>query len=148
MTTANWPFKSDVAKNTWVDIAADGFAQPVPGCVYDGAKLDGGVPLGGLGTGYFTLEGTGKIGHCSIYNDIVPPRSDFADWLMIRAGQATAPLSSATIEYWGHFPMADLVADFDELPLRLGLRAFSPFIPGDGAASNIPATWGRAFYST
>jgi uncharacterized protein (DUF608 family) len=139
MTMMNWPFHTDLPHNTWAEIVADGFAAPVPGCVYDGAKLDGGVPLGGLGTGYFTLEGSGKIGFCSIYNDIVPPRRIFADWLTVRSGQTSIPLSSSSIAYWGHYPVADLVAEFDELPLRLGLRAFSPFIVGDSASSNIPA---------
>ena len=40
--------------------------------------------LGGLGTGYFTLEGSGKIGYCSIFNDIVPPRADFSEWLTVK----------------------------------------------------------------
>ena len=76
---------------------------------------------------------------CSIYNDIVPPRRDFSDWLTVRAGQTSMPLSSANISYWGHYPVADLVAEFDELPLRVGVRAFSPFIVGDSAGSNLPA---------
>ncbi|HEY3342484.1 MAG TPA: GH116 family glycosyl hydrolase, partial [Anaerolineae bacterium] len=135
-----WPFNAEVTKNTWTAIEAAGFAQAVPGCVYEGAQLDGGVPLGGLGTGYFTLEGSGKIGHCSIYNDIVPPRRDFSEWLVARVAQSTLPLSTASIAYWGHYPVADLLAEFDEMPLQLGLRAFSPFIVGDSAASNIPAT--------
>jgi uncharacterized protein (DUF608 family) len=136
---SKWPFNADVTRHTWTAVEAAGFPQPVPGCVYDGARLDGGVPLGGLGTGYFTLEGTGKVGFCSIYNDIVPPRRDFVEWLTLHAGRATVPLSAAAISYWGHYPVADLVAEFDELPLRLGLRAFSPFIVGDSASSNIPA---------
>ena len=139
MTKTNWPFHTEQPPNAWAEILADGFAGPVPGCVYDGSKLDGGVPLGGLGTGYFTLEGNGKIGMCSIYNDIVPPRRDFSDWLTVRAGQTSMPLSSANISYWGHYPVADLVAEFDELPLRVGVRAFSPFIVGDSAGSNLPA---------
>ena len=56
---SNWPFSADVPKNQWTEIQADGFAGAVPGCVYDGHRLDGGIPLGGLGTGYFTLEGSG-----------------------------------------------------------------------------------------
>ena len=136
---SHWPFDSSVPRNVWTTITADGFAQSVPGCVYDGPTLDGGVPFGGLGTGYFTLEGTGKVGYCSIYNDIVPPRKDNSEWLTIRAGQHTLPLSSASIAYWGHYPVADIIAQFGELPLQVGVRAFSPFIPGDAASSNIPA---------
>ena len=67
-----------------------------------GHRLDGGLPLGGLGTGYFTLEGSGLIGHCSIFNDIVPPRADFSEWLTVKiAGGESLPLSNADIAYWG-----------------------------------------------
>jgi uncharacterized protein (DUF608 family) len=134
-----YPFNPHAPRHVWTDISADGFPAPVPGCIYDGARLDGGVPLGGLGTGYFTLEGSGKIGWCSIFNDIVPPRRVFRDWLAARVGDRTLPLSSASIAYWGHYPAADLVAQFTEAPVTLGIRAFSPFIPGDAADSNMPA---------
>ena len=136
---STWPFNPAVPRNRWSMIEADGFLAPVPGCVYEGTSLGGGIPLGGLGTGYFTLEGTGKIGHCSIYNDIVPPRGDFKEWLVVRVGETRMPLSTAQIAYWGHFPVADLVATFAEAPLTLGIRAFSPFIAGDAGDSNIPA---------
>jgi len=134
-----WPFIKGSECNTWVSIQAAGFTAPVPGCIYDGARLDGGIPLGALGTGYFTLEGTGKIGHCSIYNDIVPPRVDNKDWLTVQVGETAMPLSTAAISYWGHYPVADLIAEFSEQPLTVGIRAFCPFIVGDSGASNTPA---------
>lgn len=133
-----WPFTPTPVLNTLTLVAVDGFAESVPAVAYTGAHLDGGLPLGGLGTGYFTLEGTGKIGHVSIFNDIVPPRNDFRDWLVLIAGERELPLSSATITYCGHFPVADLVADFPQSDLSAGIRAFSPFIPGNSAASNVP----------
>ena len=34
----------------------------------------------GIESGYFTLEGSGLIGHCSIFNDLVPPRANFSEW--------------------------------------------------------------------
>ena len=43
------------------------------------------------------------------------------------------------IHYWGHYPVADLEFETDA-PVSVGLRAWSPFIPGDTAASNIPAS--------
>jgi uncharacterized protein (DUF608 family) len=135
----NRPFNPDLPKHQWTLIEAEGFPEPAPGCVYSGARLDGGVPLGGLGTGYFTLEGSGKAGYCSIYNDIVPPRRDFKEWLTVRLGKARLPLSTAEITYWGHFPIADIVATFPGKPLTIGIRAFSPFIVGSAADSNIPA---------
>ncbi len=137
-TRGKWPFSNSVAHHAWTSITAEGFAFPVPGYVYDGAELQGGMPLGGLGTGYVTLEGSGKLGYCSIFNDLVPPRKLFSDWLTIQSGTRNIPLSAARISYWGHYPVADLQAEFRELPLQLGLRAFSPFIVGDGAVSNTP----------
>ena len=137
---STWPFNADAPKNQWSEIQADGFPESVPGCVYDGHRLDGGVPLGGLGTGYFTLEGNGLIGHCSIFNDIVPPRADFSEWLTVKiAGGESLPLSNADIAYWGHHPVADMVCRFAPQRLELGIRAFAPLILGDSADSNIPA---------
>ena len=135
-----WPFNPDLPKNQWTMIEADGFSQAVPGCVYDGHRLDGGIPLGGLGTGYFTLEGSGLIGHCSIFNDIVPPRADFTEWLTVKISDGESlPLSTADIAYWGHHPVADMVCRFAAKNLELGIRAFSPLILGNSADSNIPA---------
>jgi uncharacterized protein (DUF608 family) len=133
-----WPFDASVPANQWTAIKADGFPTPVVGYVYEDRRLESGVPLGGLGTGYFTLEGDGKLGFCSIFNDLVPPRKVFADWLVIEAGTRRMPLSVAQIQYWGHYPVADLYARFNELPLEIGIRAFTPFIVGDAAASNTP----------
>lgn len=42
------------------------------------------------------------------------------------------------ILYYGHYPIAD-VEYFIDAPLSIGMRAWSSFIPGDAAASNIPA---------
>ena len=35
-------------------IDADGLPFPVPAYVLEGSRLEGGLPLGGLGTGYMT----------------------------------------------------------------------------------------------
>ena len=134
----HWPFRGAVALNQWTQILADGFSAPVSGYVYEGGLLESGVPLGALGTGYTTLEGNGKLGFSSIFNDLVPPKKLFADWLVVEAGTRNIPLSSAHIVYWGHYPVADLRADLAEVPLEIGIRAFTPFIVGDAAASNTP----------
>jgi uncharacterized protein (DUF608 family) len=136
--SARWPFnRADL--NCWTKIEADGLAGPVPGCVFAGRTLESGVPLGGIGTGYFNLDGSGKIGFYSIYNDRVPPKFFGQDWLTLEVGTRRVPLSSARIEYWGHFPVADLAVAFPEIPVEAGIRAFAPFIPGDAAISNTPA---------
>ncbi|MGH7248395.1 MAG: GH116 family glycosyl-hydrolase, partial [Pseudomonadota bacterium] len=132
--TSPWPFEGTPGA-TWTRFRAAGFDSPVSGLVFPGADLESGVPLGGLGTGYLTLEGSGKIGVHSIFNDLAPPKKYFADWLTING----VPLSTSHITYWGHYPVADLKAHFDDLPLEAGIRAFAPFLPGDAAASNTPA---------
>lgn len=137
-SSAHWPFHGPVVLNQWSQVEADGFPAPVPGYVYDGRKLESGVPLGGLGTGYMTMDGTGKLGLCSIFNDLVPPQQVADDWLIVEAGTRRVPLSVASISYWGHYPVADLCARFHEIPLEIGIRVFTPFIVGDSAASNTP----------
>ena len=42
------------------------------------------------------------------------------------------------IHYWGHYPVADLEFETDA-PIQVGLRAWSPFLPGDLKASMMPA---------
>lgn len=133
-----WPFVLPEVINDWTTVRVDGFPSPIPACVYEGAQLRGGVPLGGLGTGYFTLEGQGKLGFCSIFNELVPPAKVFRDWLMVESGTKCVPLSTAQIWYLGHFPVADLQAALAELPLEIGVRAFSPYVVGDSPISNTP----------
>jgi uncharacterized protein (DUF608 family) len=137
-TAEKWPFLGPVVLNQWTQLLADGFSAPVPGYVYEGGLLESGVPLGALGTGYMTLDGNGKLGFSSIFNDLVPPKKIFADWLVVEAGTRNIPLSAAHIIYWGHYPVVDLCAHLGEVPLEIGVRAFTPFIVGDAAASNTP----------
>ena len=80
-------------------LKAEGFPGAVPALVFDGGLLAEGVPLGGLGTGYMTLEGSGKIGFHSIFNNIVPPKKYFEDWLTENSGTVNAPLSTAQISF-------------------------------------------------
>ena len=48
-------------------------------------------------------------------------------------GVATA----SEVHYWGHYPVADL--EFDTTaPVSVGLRAWSPFLPGDVVGSMLP----------
>ena len=43
------------------------------------------------------------------------------------------------IDYWGHFPIVD--AEFKTTaPVEIGMRAFSPFVPGDSVTSMLPGT--------
>ncbi|MEY2844665.1 MAG: hypothetical protein RL076_211 [Chloroflexota bacterium] len=136
----SWPFHSNGTRQTWTTIDAAGFSDPVWGCVYDGHRLNGGMPLGALGTGYFTIEGNGRIGHCSIYNDFVPPRRLDREWLTCTIdGVHTVSLSAADIAYWGHYPVLDMVATLPRHQLSIGVRAVAPLILGNSAQSNMPA---------
>lgn len=45
--------------------------------------------------------------------------------------------AASDIAYWGHYPVADLEFVMDA-PVSVGLRAWSPFIPGDIDSSLIP----------
>ncbi|MFH0962388.1 MAG: GH116 family glycosyl hydrolase [Planctomycetota bacterium] len=57
--------------------------------------------------------------------------------------EAASPLSLASVQmpkeihHWGHYPVADLEFDTDA-PISVGMRAWSPFIPGDVVSSLIP----------
>ncbi len=133
-----WPFVVPEVVNDWTAVRVGGFSAPIPACVYEGTQLRGGVPLGGLGTGYVTLEGDGKLGFCSIFNELVPPAKVFRDWLVVESGTRRVPLSTARTWYLGHCPVADLQAALPELPLEIGIRAFSPYIVGDSSVSNTP----------
>ncbi|MGD9636797.1 MAG: GH116 family glycosyl-hydrolase [Pirellulales bacterium] len=43
-----------------------------------------------------------------------------------------------SIDYFGHYPIVDMEYDTD-LPVQVGMRAWSPFLPGDAATSMLPA---------
>ena len=121
-----------------------------------------GVPLGGIGTGYVTLRLDGRLGGWSLYNNLVNPetgaklnwwttpvpqtRNVDLPFLGLALGDKSYVLSldapdgvegAQQIHYWGHYPVADLEYELDA-PIRVGLRAWTPFIPGDAAKSNIP----------
>ena len=62
----------------------------------------------------------------------------FMDPVFIRTPRLRGVNSAARIDYWGHYPLADL--EFESgAPVSVGLRAWAPFIPGDALVSNLPA---------
>lgn len=121
-----------------------------------------GVPLGGIGTGCATLRLDGCWGGWSLFNNLnnqdtgakliwwtapVPQlRNVEMPLLGLSVGGKSCVLSldkldavnaAQQIHYWGHYPVADLEYELDA-PVRVGLRAWSPFLPGDAVDSNIP----------
>ncbi|MDR1287535.1 MAG: hypothetical protein LBK08_08010 [Treponema sp.] len=136
---SGWPFSGYQKLNGWQEFSADGFNQRVHGCVYAGSSLRSSFPLGGIGTGYLGLLPDGRIGEVSIYNEFVPPLSWNKDWLSIRDGNVRESLSAADLHVWGHYPVYDAGAAFGRIPVEAGIRAFTPFVPGDAKASCTPA---------
>ena len=124
----------------------EGLARPASGTVYPATGLEqGGMPLGGIGTGYVCLDPDGRLGKSSMFNiSSVSPLNRTLLFLTVGKRRLTlaAPKGgrgdAKAVHYFGHFPVADVRFDLD-VPLRVELRALSPFLPGDAAASNTPA---------
>ena len=156
-------FPTHLDERRWNTFAAHGFSEPVVGVIYhDGANHRCGVPLGGVGTGYVNLDANGRFGEWTLFNDLVSPayarkvvwvptpveapRKVHEPFLGLVFGDKRWVLSldeldgidsPRQIHYWGHYPVADLEYELDQR-VEVGLRAWSPFVPGDVAASNVP----------
>jgi len=160
-------FPTDLPEREWAEFNAQGFSRPVAGVIHRGTNPPVcGVPLGGIDTGCLDLEATGLLGYASIFNSLVPRRGPInlpvlgisigsQTWALTtlnmqgREGTSYADLyrgrgyqgirTCSEIHTWGHYPIADLEFVTDA-PVGVGLRAWSPFVPGDVAASNTPGT--------
>jgi uncharacterized protein (DUF608 family) len=159
-------FPTDLPEADWSEFSAEGFLGPVPGVIYRGSKPPVcGVPLGVIDTGCLDLEATGLLGYSTIFNSLRPRRGPmnlpflgFAIGLQIWvlttqnmhgrdgiigswSGEGERLLrgvkTASEIHYWGHYPVVDMEFVTDA-PVEVGLRAWSPFIPGDAAASMLP----------
>jgi uncharacterized protein (DUF608 family) len=135
----SWPFSGYNELNEWQEFSAAGFDKKVKGCVYNGLSLKTSFPLGGLGTGYLGISPEGKIHEVSVYNEFVPPAIWDKDWFTIRETNVRESLSAGCRHVWGHFPVYDVKAAFSRVPAEVGIRAFTPFVPGDAKASCMPA---------
>lgn len=152
----NQLFPGEVPPLKWAEFEAEGFSNPVCGVVY-GRKHQPvqGMALGGIDTGYMSLETNSTMGYCTIFNSICPQRGPLGwPFLGMTAGKQTWLLSSPAgsfgeymfngvqtptdIRYWGHYPVADLVYEMPGSPVTAGLRSWCCFLPGDSAASNSP----------
>lgn len=162
-------FPIELPDREWVEFSAQGFSDPVYGIIYRGSNPPVcGLPLGGIDTGCLDLEATGLFGYSSIFNSLVPRRGPLnLPFLGFSVGSQTWVCSTLSMKerrgttltyydlkyqsryqgvrgaddiyYWGHYPLADMEFIFSDAPISLGLRAWSPFIPGDAEASNTPA---------
>ncbi len=123
-------------------------------------------PLGGVGSGSLALGGRGQLRDWEIFNrpnkGFSPPYAFPAIW--IKAGDAkpiTRVLEArilppyegqdglgsnnspglsriATAEFTAQYPLAHLQFKDSNLPVKIELEAFSPFIPHDPDASGLP----------
>jgi len=160
MPKIKFAFEAEAKAEKWQRFSAAGFNHEVCGSVFPGDLVESGLPLGGLGTGYITLEGNGCLGKTTIFNEYTKPHLWNRPFLAFTHQQQVYTLSLKpqhkpskkhpkvttsdlkgvdNIDYWGHFPVVDMKASVKGIPLKLGLRAFSPFILGDADNSNIPA---------
>jgi uncharacterized protein (DUF608 family) len=107
--------------------------------------------MGAIATGGVDIDTDGTLGYCSMFGSIIPPRGPLREpFLGLHLGKQTWVLSTrhteeiemvekaSEIHYWGHYPVADLEYEISA-PVGVGLRAWTPFIPGDTAISNTPA---------
>ncbi len=125
-------------------------------------------PVGGMGAGMFCIEGTGAISHMSVRNrpEVFNEPCMFAaisvkgiengakvlegqvpDWK--RFGQPGSGNGSAGSTYglprFGdatfhpRFPFAEVELLDDDLPVKVVIRGWSPFIPTDADNSSLPA---------
>ncbi len=136
--------------SAWATFRAAGYDVPVCGAVYDAAHpATNGLPLGGLDTGCIDYETNGLFGYATIFNSLSPRRGPlYVPPLGLKIGARAYLLSAVSVGpargadrcwYWGHYPIADLELEYDGAPFSAGVRAWSPFVPGDAAASMIPA---------
>jgi uncharacterized protein (DUF608 family) len=127
----------------------EGLKNPACGTVYPAEGLEqGGMPLGGLGTGYLCLDPSGRLGKTSIFNRFPAPIVLNQPFLFLALGDRRLTLATPkngvgdvkALRYFGHFPVADVIYELDA-PVKVELRAFSPFILGDSAECNTPAAF-------
>jgi len=140
-------FEADADPKRLQKIAVEGLDNPAWGTVYAADSLKhGGMPLGGLGTGYLILDPDGRFGKGSLFNHLPAPLSLGKPFLSISTeGQEFVAATrvdgvgdAVRTHCFGHYPVADIRFEF-EAPFEINVRAFSPFLPGDAAESNTPA---------
>lgn len=124
-----------------------GLSTPAAGVLFGPRDTGPGVPLGGLGTGYIAVDIDGSWGQCTFANEFLKPRRPEGSPFRLEVDQVSYAFSTAArdgivpalgVRYFGHYPVADLEVEL-AIPLQASVRAFSPLIPGDAAASNTPA---------
>ncbi|MFN8007222.1 MAG: GH116 family glycosyl-hydrolase [Terriglobia bacterium] len=142
-------FATNANGRDWVQFKAEGFSQPVCGVVYRRSdEVTHGMPLGGVSTGFLDIEIDGSLGFCTLFNSGVPTRGPInLPFLGMSVDGKTCVLTTRPVmgnetaqemHYWGHYPVVDVEYETNA-PVSVGVRAWTPLIPGDVTSSNIPA---------
>lgn len=127
-------------------LTVEGYDRPIVGTVYAENRLEwSGCPLGGLGTGYVTLDTDGRLGKWQIFNTYPQPMQQNATWLAVEVDGRQYVVACSkdgigdaiAVRYFGHFPVVDAIFSFAG-PLRVQVRAYGCFLPGNAIASNTP----------
>ncbi|HCC52302.1 MAG TPA: hypothetical protein DEQ30_09805 [Porphyromonadaceae bacterium] len=123
-------------------------------------------PIGGLGTGMFCVEGTGAISNMSLRHrpDVFHEPTMFAALHLKNVANGTKILEGPVPDWkkfgmphsalggggtWGlprfkastfraHFPFAEIELEDRELPVKVTITAWNPFIPTDADHSSLP----------
>ena len=65
-------FPTDLSKSEWIEFHAKGFSKPVTGIIYRGGKVQPGIPLGSIGTGFINLGTDGTLDYFNtIFNSFL-----------------------------------------------------------------------------
>ena len=136
---------------------------------YSGRNLDRvAFPIGGIGAGMFCMEGTGAISHLSVNNhpDVYNSPLAFAA-ISVKGYENGAKVLEAPVPTWkffgmggtgnggggnsyglprfengsflSRFPFASLDLEDKDIPLKVKVIGWSPFIPTDEDNSSLPA---------
>ncbi len=136
----------------------DGLSAQASGTVYKADSLShGGMPLGGMGTGYITFDPTGRLGLTTALNNYpygINPNSPFfrlqtdgQDYsIATPIGNENENCAVESVDYFGHFPVVDSRFNLS-VPFGFECRAFFPLIPGDYESSNTPVVFFDVFLS-
>jgi len=136
--------------------------------VYKGQYLNRvAFPVGGIGAGMYCLEGTGAISHLSVHHkpDVFNEPGAFAaihvkgvqygskilegpvpDWKKFgrpdaangAAGTIYGLPRFSSAEFQTRFPFAIINLADKDIPLKVTVKGWSPFIPGDADNSSLP----------
>ncbi|MGD8868917.1 MAG: GH116 family glycosyl-hydrolase, partial [Gemmatimonadales bacterium] len=135
---------------------------------YAGTFLDRiAFPLGGIGAGMVCLEGTGALSHLSVRNrpQVFNEPTMFAA-ISVRGFENGAKVLEGAVPSWKYFgrrgtgngaagtsyglprfdraaflarfPFATVKLEDDDIPLKVELTGWSPFIPGDADHASLP----------